>query len=61
MRDAMLIAEVSLYCTLLKNVCGKPDFASDGSCEKFTPWKQKWGYLLGERLDSVLREDCASC
>ncbi|RBR17606.1 uncharacterized protein FIESC28_06430 [Fusarium coffeatum] len=46
MRDAMLIAEVSLYCTLQKSVCGKPDFASDGSCEHFTTWKQKWGYLL---------------
>ncbi|KAJ4131874.1 hypothetical protein NW768_006074 [Fusarium equiseti] len=46
MRDAMLIAEVSLYCTLQKIVCGKPDFASDGSCEHFAVWKQKWGYLL---------------
>ncbi|KAL6923769.1 hypothetical protein FSHL1_001018 [Fusarium sambucinum] len=45
-RDAMLFAEVSLYCTLQQDVCGEPDFASDGSCEKFTPWKQKWGYLL---------------
>ncbi|OBS19236.1 hypothetical protein FPOA_10960 [Fusarium poae] len=45
-RDAMLFAEVSLYCTLQQNVCGRYDFASDGSCEMFTPWKQKWGYLL---------------
>jgi len=54
MRDAMLIAEVSLYCTLQKSVCGKPDFASDGSCEHFTIWKQKWGYLLGECFDTIL-------
>uniref|UniRef100_A0A098DTX4 Zn(2)-C6 fungal-type domain-containing protein n=1 Tax=Gibberella zeae (strain ATCC MYA-4620 / CBS 123657 / FGSC 9075 / NRRL 31084 / PH-1) TaxID=229533 RepID=A0A098DTX4_GIBZE len=46
-RDAMLLAEISLYCTLQKTVCGKPDFTSDGSCEKFTPWNHKWGYLLG--------------
>ncbi|EKJ78962.1 hypothetical protein FPSE_00819 [Fusarium pseudograminearum CS3096] len=45
-RDAMLLAEISLYCTLQKTGCGKPDFASDGSCEKFTPWNHKWGYLL---------------
>ncbi|WXC63697.1 hypothetical protein SNK03_009511 [Fusarium graminearum] len=45
-RDAMLLAEISLYCTLQKTVCGKPDFTSDGSCEKFTPWNHKWGYLL---------------
>lgn len=48
MRDAMLFAEVSLYCTLQQDTCGMPNFASDGDCEKFAPWKQKWGYLLGE-------------
>ncbi|SPJ75205.1 uncharacterized protein FTOL_04936 [Fusarium torulosum] len=46
MRDAMLFAEVSLYCTLQQDTCGMPNFASDGDCEKFAPWKQKWGYLL---------------
>ncbi|KAM0476304.1 hypothetical protein ACHAP7_006999 [Fusarium lateritium] len=46
MRDAMLFAEVSLYCTLQQDTCGIPSFASDGDCEKFAPWKQKWGYLL---------------
>ncbi|KAF5667857.1 C6 zinc finger domain-containing protein [Fusarium heterosporum] len=46
MRDTMLLAEISLYCTLQQDTRGIPTFASDGSCEKFKIWNQKWGYLL---------------
>ncbi|KAF5556773.1 transcriptional activator of proteases prtT [Fusarium napiforme] len=46
MRDAMLLAEISLYCTLQKEDCVKPTFANDGFSSKFAIWKQQYGYLL---------------
>ncbi|KAF4449933.1 Transcriptional activator of proteases prtT [Fusarium austroafricanum] len=54
-RDAMLLAEVSLYCTLQKDDCEKPTFANDGYSSKFEVWKQKWGYLLGLMLNLSYR------
>ncbi|KAM5365523.1 hypothetical protein ACJA88_012513 [Fusarium oxysporum] len=46
MRDAMLLAEISLYCTLQKEDCVKPTFTNDGFSSKFAIWKQQYGYLL---------------
>ncbi|KAF4342912.1 transcriptional activator of proteases prtT [Fusarium beomiforme] len=46
MRDAMLLAEISLYCTLQKNDCVQPTFENDGFSSKFAIWKQQYGYLL---------------
>ncbi|KAF5268313.1 hypothetical protein FOXYS1_806 [Fusarium oxysporum] len=50
MRDAMLLAEISLYCTLQKEDCVKPTFTNDGFSSKFAIWKQQYGYLLGLML-----------
>jgi hypothetical protein len=54
MRDAMLLAEISLYCTLQKEDCVKPTFTNDGFSSKFAIWKQQYGYLLGKPFLQIL-------
>ncbi|KAF3011369.1 hypothetical protein E8E14_008590 [Neopestalotiopsis sp. 37M] len=55
MQDGMLVAEILLYSVLHQKLSRRSYLDSNGECEDFRAWKQKWNHLMSLSTASMLR------
>ncbi|KAH6644938.1 hypothetical protein BKA67DRAFT_125189 [Truncatella angustata] len=55
MQDGMLVAEILLYSVLHQKLSRRSYLDTNGECDDFKVWKQKWNHLMSLSTASMLR------